>query len=76
MDMGNPSDLKEDNNEMDNVDKNNEDMDNCEDNDGMDLEELAFWLPPDDQDHEDIHSDCKYKRAAWFFLVVCKSVNA
>jgi hypothetical protein len=76
MDIGNPSYLKEDNNEMDNVEEHSEDMDNSKDNDDMDLEELAFWLPLDDQNHEDIHSDCKYKPAARFFLIVCKSVNA
>ena len=55
MDMGDPNHLQEDNDAADNLEESNDDMD---------LEELAFWLPPDYQNNEGVPSECKYKHAA------------
>ena len=55
MDMGDPNHLQEDNDAADNLEESNDDMD---------LEELAFWLPPDDRNNADVPSECKYKHAA------------
>ena len=55
MDMGDPNHLQEVDDAADNLEESNDDMD---------MEELAFWLPPDDQNNEGVPSECKYKHDA------------